>query len=269
MPGSPSHFLVCRCSQAGLLSEAAVQRAIAVLKEAGVRVTIVPDLCRLAGSPDDPPDCLAGAELLGVVACHERAVKWLMTAAGIARGGREIHCVDIRSGAEEKLDRLLASGSLAEREGQVLELADDGSWIPWFPVIDYERCTSCGQCHSFCLFGAFSRDDDGRVSVTHPQSCKTNCPACARICPEVAIIFPKLEEAPLNGARVEDEEAARARVRVDLRKILGDDPLSALRARAAARPKRRLVDRESLLRAMAERKVCKEKGDRLDSGRDA
>ena len=24
-------------------------------------------------------------------------------------------------------------------------------WLPWFPVIDYDRCTNCMQCLSFCL----------------------------------------------------------------------------------------------------------------------
>ena len=30
--------------------------------------------------------------------------------------------------------------------------AKHGEWKPWFPVIDYDRCTNCMQCLSFCLF---------------------------------------------------------------------------------------------------------------------
>ena len=29
------------------------------------------------------------------------------------------------------------------------ELPLPGAWTPWFPVIDYQRCTNCMQCLSF------------------------------------------------------------------------------------------------------------------------
>lgn len=60
----------------------------------------------------------------------------------------------------------------------------------WYPVIDAERCKSCGQCHQFCLFGVYELDGAGRVRVTHPDNCKPGCPACSRICPAGAIMFP-------------------------------------------------------------------------------
>ncbi|MCD6405162.1 MAG: 4Fe-4S binding protein, partial [Planctomycetes bacterium] len=70
-------------------------------------------------------------------------------------------------------------------------LEKDDPWVPWFPVIDYDRCINCKQCMNFCLFGTFSLSEDGTVVVSSPSSCKTNCPACGRICPQVAIMFPK------------------------------------------------------------------------------
>ncbi|MEM8934556.1 MAG: ferredoxin family protein, partial [Acidobacteriota bacterium] len=62
-----------------------------------------------------------------------------------------------------------------------------GGWTPWFPVIDYDRCTNCMQCLSFCLFGVYDVDDNKTIDVAQPQRCKTHCPACSRVCPEVAI----------------------------------------------------------------------------------
>jgi hypothetical protein len=29
--------------------------------------------------------------------------------------------------------------------------------VPGFPVIDYDKCTNCMQCLSFCLFGVWLR----------------------------------------------------------------------------------------------------------------
>jgi len=109
--------------------------------------------------------------------------------------------------------------------------ATQHDWVPWFPVIDYGRCKNCKQCLSFCLFGVYGTDGNGKVAVKNPRNCKTNCPACARICPEVAIVFPKCPESPINGADIENEELARANVKVNLEKVLGNDPYAALAER--------------------------------------
>ena len=52
------------------------------------------------------------------------------------------------------------------------------SWKPWFPVIDYDRCTNCMQCLSFCLFDVYSVDVNNQIEVLNQDNCKTNCPAC-------------------------------------------------------------------------------------------
>jgi len=84
---------------------------------------------------------------------------------------------------------------------------------------------------------------DGRVQVTNPEGCKTGCPACARICPEVAIIFPKYENSPVNGDEITNLDEQKERIRVDMQKILGDNVYAALAER------RRLRQQRVLLRA--------------------
>src|SRR4030095_7242094 len=60
--------------------------------------------------------------------------------------------------------------------------ARHGDWKPWFPVIDYDRCTNCMQCLSFCLFGVYGVDEQQRITVQTNANCKTNCPDCSRGC---------------------------------------------------------------------------------------
>ena len=55
----------------------------------------------------------------------------------------------------------------------------------------------------------YALSDEGRVEVRKPAGCKTNCPACARMCPHQAIIFPKYADAHINGDEV---PAAECRV---------------------------------------------------------
>ena len=48
--------------------------------------------------------------------------------------------------------------AVAEKTRAELGAAKHGEWKPWFPVIDYDRCTNCMQCLSFCLFGVYGVD---------------------------------------------------------------------------------------------------------------
>lgn len=129
--------------------------------------------------------------------------------------------------------------------------ADEGTWIPWYPVIDAARCKACRQCLGFCLFGVYT-EAAGRVAVAHPQRCKTNCPACARICPEAALIFPKCGEPPIDGSEIREEDVSRRRGRAGIDELLGDDARAALAARRH-RARQSLVDRRRIAQALAER----------------
>ena len=144
---------------------------------------------------------------------------------GLVAGGEQTVCRDIAdlSGA----DVLQA----VEEAREAFQLPRPGQWIPWFPVLDYDRCARCGQCANFCIFGTFSVSDDGTVRVANPEDCKTDCPACARICPQVAIIFPKYPHPPINGAEVTDEDVQKEMAATDLKAKLQGDVYAVLRRR--------------------------------------
>ena len=133
--------------------------------------------------------------------------------------------------------------------------ASHGGWKPWFPVIDYDRCTNCMQCLSFCLFGVYGVDGASRIQVQNNENCKTNCPACSRVCPEAAIMFPKYKAGPINGDLVSDADLNREKMKIDISALLGGDVYDMLRQRSEKAKSRFSKERDSD-KALAERQKC-------------
>jgi len=150
------------------------------------------------------------------------------------------------------------SSQVAEFADQVrteLALERPGTWKPWFPVIDFARCTNCMQCLSFCLFDVYGVSATGGIEVRNQDNCKTECPACSRVCPEVAIMFPKYRHGPINGEDINTEDIRREAMKVDISALLGGDIYSMLRDRTA-RAKSRFSKERDDERALKERQNC-------------
>jgi NAD-dependent dihydropyrimidine dehydrogenase PreA subunit len=177
-----------------------------LLKDAGYEVKIEADLCRKAMevSPE-MKEIVSGA----IFACYSRAVRSLFDRIGMDAD----MVIDIRSQNDcceilspfgvDCSESEATNGKEAFRkiiENFPIEKGIDA----WYPVIDKTRCTECGKCHDFCLFGVYSVENR-KILVTQPQNCKNNCPACARMCPSKAIIFPKYEKSPINGGTAQEE----------------------------------------------------------------
>jgi len=169
-----------------------------------------------------------------------------------------VHVHDLsHQGLEEALEHL--RGLSAEQPG-----AAPGEWMPWFPVIDFDRCTNCMQCLSFCLFDVYGVDEAGQITVRNESNCKTMCPACSRVCPEVAILFPKYKKGPINGDVVRQEDITSESMKVDISALLGGDIYSSLRERSETARKRFSTERDES-KALLERKRClKELKESLD-----
>jgi Pyruvate/2-oxoacid:ferredoxin oxidoreductase delta subunit len=145
--------------------------------------------------------------------------------------------------------------ALVETERESSNAAQHGEWKPWFPVIDYDRCTNCMQCLSFCLFDVYGTDDDQEIQVQNNDNCKTNCPACSRVCPEAAIMFPKYKSGPINGDVVSDGELNREKMKIDISALLGGDVYQMLRDRSQ-RSRSRFSKERSSDKALGERTKC-------------
>jgi NAD-dependent dihydropyrimidine dehydrogenase PreA subunit len=67
--------------------------------------------------------------------------------------------------------------------------------IPWYPTIDYEKCTSCLTCVGFCRNGVYAtKGNPGNPLVANPYNCVVGCSSCETMCPNGAISFPSREE---------------------------------------------------------------------------
>lgn len=95
----------------------------------------------------------------------------------------------------------------------------------WYPVIDYSRCTNCMECLDFCLFGVYGVDRFDRILVEQPDNCKKGCPACSRVCPANAIIFPQHKTPAIAGSAEIGESVG---LKIDLSKLFGAPEKSAL-----------------------------------------
>lgn len=237
--------ILCECREARILPDEAMADARLRWQEAGYEVYAVADLCAECVAPSAAFRA-ALADAGAVAACHTRAVRALLAFSGLPVPA-PLAFVNLRPHDAGRPDSAnpSAPGAPAGVDG----------WPAWYPVIDGERCTNCGRCLSFCLFGVYA-PGERHPRVAQPRHCKNNCPACARICPGVAIIFPKLHESPLNGDAIIDEHAQSQRIRVDTGELLGDDIYEAL-ARRRARAKERLFQKQQRERAEAERAACR------------
>lgn len=83
--------------------------------------------------------------------------------------------------------------------------------IPWYPVIDYDKCDFCMECDKFCPHRVFEhRDGPRKLVVANPNHCVVFCRACAKTCGPDALSFPvKTEIVALIKKIREEEEGGR------------------------------------------------------------
>lgn len=215
-----STAIVCQTLEQSATEQVVVADLVRTLSERGVTVLVAPELYHVA---EDSSIWQRLADLRGSVALfcrlHPRAAQWLMHRHGVGRDGLQV--VDLRQHktseealqAPEAAQRQIALRQAPEKCKGRVEYLEVPAAERWYPVADESRCTNCRHCLQFCIFGVYGQDDAGRVTVIAPDNCKPGCPACARICPNSAIMFPLYADdqaiAGAPGKLVELDAAAR------------------------------------------------------------
>ncbi len=79
-------------------------------------------------------------------------------------------------------------------------MSDHGLWqgipreqIPWYPIVNSEKCKGCKECNNFCSHKVYEWDNENnKTMVINPYNCVVGCSSCSGLCKENAIIFPPL-----------------------------------------------------------------------------
>jgi NAD-dependent dihydropyrimidine dehydrogenase PreA subunit len=169
---------------------------------------------------DEEPESPKG---IGSVAVPER---WIYCLDLRDHNNHEVYLQEVRRIAAECRERR-SSGVASTAMVQLGVLSPPSSFPSeqmlkapdrrWYPVIDYSRCTNCMECLDFCLFGVYGVDNLDRLIVENQDSCKRGCPACSRVCPEQAIMFPDYKTPAIAGAPVGNISG----LKIDLSKLFG------------------------------------------------
>jgi NAD-dependent dihydropyrimidine dehydrogenase PreA subunit len=226
-------LVLCHCVHRRLLDATRLAWVRTAVLAQGGRVVDAADLCAAAAHGDSVlAAALATADSL-LCGCHVRALQALARRV-LGHAATQVRAIDLRDADDAAILAALGRSTVPEASATAATpaAADDA----WYPLIDAERCTDCASCQSFCLFGVYARRENGSVCVQAPLKCKTDCPACARVCPANAIIFPKSTDSAINGAARTAEQLRGARIRLNPQDVLGGDLRAKLAARRAAAP---------------------------------
>jgi len=255
-------IIYCNC-KGNIVDSQRLDAIDAFVSQLNVRSVKLSDLCGICATQKDKiKDIFVPDEEYMVIACYPRAVMLLLNSAGVELDDKSFDFINFRETDNEFIFKKIKAFVIDELSSSSYqkEIESNSEWPSWFPAIDYVRCTACGQCADFCLFGVYEKSEN-KVSVVKPKGCKNNCPACARICPHTAIVFPKYQQGgAIAGAETIDEIAEQQRQRQDMDDILGSDIYQALELRKAKR--RAIIKTEAMNRALEERdKALKEKNE--------
>jgi len=198
-------LIYCNCG-AGIITDEKQEALAASFIRLNIRVFELHDICAFSLNEKEFLNSLEKKyEKKFIVACFSRAIDNIFAQSNIKLSNYEV--LNFRDLSEKNIVEILTERIAVKPSEPKYEVLKSSLKVPaWYPVIDKSRCTLCGQCARFCVFGVYKYNKKN-LEVVNPLSCKNNCPACGRTCPASAIIFPRLpENSVLSGAEPGTDE---------------------------------------------------------------
>lgn len=113
------------------------------------------------------------------------------------------------------IEQKWSTSDLQPTETSNLFFLEEETSETWYPVIDSKACFGCLECVGFCLFGVYLVNENNLPEVASPEACRNGCPACSRVCPGGAILFPLYNDPAISGelsaeiVRAQNEKSGR------------------------------------------------------------
>jgi Pyruvate/2-oxoacid:ferredoxin oxidoreductase delta subunit len=243
--------VLCNC-RGNIVDVTGLHAISSYIQNIDIELITVSDLCGICVTKKTEAQTLFSTqdELL-IIACHPRAVRLLLQNIGVDIKTKQFSFLNFRENRDDHFFNTIQSFANDTSGKSSINIESDPAWPAWYPIIDNIRCSTCGQCADFCLFGVYEKSE-GHVNVVNPKGCKNNCPACARICPQAAIVFPKYSEGgAISGSEISDEITELHRQQQDINTILGSDIYAALEQRKSKR--RSIIKTDAMDKALEER----------------
>ena len=89
--------------------------------------------------------------------------------------------------------------------------AEQRFWKPWFPVIDFNRCTNCMQCLSFCLFDVYGVSGDGKDQGPESAQLQDRLPGLLARLPGSGDPVSQIQSRPDQWRRDQSGRSARGK----------------------------------------------------------
>jgi heterodisulfide reductase subunit A-like polyferredoxin len=197
-------ILYCNCG-AGIISDKKQELLTESIKKLNITIFELHDLCSLSVNEHEFLNLLENDyDKILIVACYPRAIENMLNQNKIELSNYEV--LNFREKSVDDIAESLQEKTNDDTGDSNYQIKKSSLTVPaWYPVIDESKCTLCGQCARFCLFGVYQYNKKS-LNVVNPLACKNNCPACGRTCPASAIIFPRLpENSVLSGAEPNEE----------------------------------------------------------------
>ncbi|MDA3800298.1 MAG: hypothetical protein PF692_14625 [Kiritimatiellae bacterium] len=216
-----SKIILCTCRNRGRTEQSVINSILDKLQTRNVHIVELEDFCDIAVTNTSVcKSLLENSEC--IIACSEKAIKAILDYINVEKS---INIKGVNTETEEELLKYIDSLDQGDATKEIVSASDS-----WNPFIERSLCTNCGQCYEFCIFKVYSKNEKGEICITNPSACKDNCPACARLCPQGAIVFPKHPEPSINGSaepiepdNIFDGDIYKAFANRNINKIFKDD----------------------------------------------